>query len=347
MVWRRLSPLPLLRWLPSAGWGGAPGSGVPVSQRRRRWKDTGLVLVLTSTWGVGFVAGKVVVAHGPALTATGLRFLIAGAILRACGHAESRGRRPRPHEVILAGLASAGLYLFWNLGLRGTTAGGTALLVNTSPIFVSILARLVFGEPITVSKTLGLAVATVGVAVTVVKGSIGTWSGIALCLTAAIFWAIYTVVNKAAEASDPVALVAPALLSSGGALLVLGVIFEPHHVDFTLELVVACVILQGIVFNLLGWVSLLRRRPASQVAPWLFLVPMFGVLWSDVILGERVSWRLVLGTFLVAFGIVLCNLGRTRRAERSGWPAGSLGTDGRRRHRGAQGQRRPGGHGRR
>ena len=57
------------------------------------------------------------------------------------------------------------------------------------------------------------------------------------------------------------------------------------------------------------WTGLLRDYPAGRVAVFGFSIPVFGVLFSGIFLGERfLSWKNLAALFLICAGIVIVNL---------------------------------------
>jgi drug/metabolite transporter (DMT)-like permease len=52
---------------------------------------------------------------------------------------------------------------------------------------------------------------------------------------------------------------------------------------------------------------MLKRYPASDTASVSFLAPVFGVLFSWLILHEEISWSVIAALALVAAGIYLVN----------------------------------------
>jgi drug/metabolite transporter (DMT)-like permease len=64
----------------------------------------------------------------------------------------------------------------------------------------------------------------------------------------------------------------------------------------------------------LAWFALIRDYPASLLSSFTFLTPLFGVGFGAVLLGEKLSPRLLAALLLVAAGIYLVNRGPGRRA---------------------------------
>ena len=57
----------------------------------------------------------------------------------------------------------------------------------------------------------------------------------------------------------------------------------------------------------LVWFWLIRGYPATRLASFTLLTPVFGLLMGAWLLGEPITLRLVLGLAAVALGIVLVN----------------------------------------
>ena len=64
----------------------------------------------------------------------------------------------------------------------------------------------------------------------------------------------------------------------------------------------------------LAWYWLIHHYPASRIASFGFISPMFGVLFGYLLLDEALSLTFVLALLLVAAGIFLVNRPVARRA---------------------------------
>jgi drug/metabolite transporter (DMT)-like permease len=60
-------------------------------------------------------------------------------------------------------------------------------------------------------------------------------------------------------------------------------------------------------FGYVLYFRILSKMPASQFASYFFLVPIFTQLMASVLDGALPSWNIILGTALVAIGIVAVN----------------------------------------
>jgi drug/metabolite transporter (DMT)-like permease len=55
------------------------------------------------------------------------------------------------------------------------------------------------------------------------------------------------------------------------------------------------------------WFWLIRHYPATRIATFGFLTPLFGMLFGALLLNEPITLRLVVALFGVAVGIILVN----------------------------------------
>ncbi len=60
------------------------------------------------------------------------------------------------------------------------------------------------------------------------------------------------------------------------------------------------------------WYHLLRHHPVNQTMPFTLLVPVFGVVFGVLLLGETLTWRTVVGGLLTLFGVSVIVLRRPR-----------------------------------
>lgn len=217
-------------------------------------------------------------------------------------------------------------FLLVFIGISYTHVSRAVLFFFSMPVFTALLAhRFVPGDRLTAAKIGGLAAALLGLAIVFADG-FGSVTPRALlgdlfCLSAAVLWAVLTVIVKASalqhipgEKTLLYQLVVSALLLP----LLSSALGEPGFVDPT-PLVWASLAYQSVViaFGVFAtWFWLMRRHPASQLASFMFLTPIFGVLAGGLLLDEPLGPLLLLGMGLVAFGIWLVN-----RPARRGLPS--------------------------
>jgi drug/metabolite transporter (DMT)-like permease len=279
-------------------------------------RDVATTILVTAVWGVAFVGLKEVVSHGPPITLAGARFVLGGALLVPLARRRALappppGRRLRPlslQEILLVGLLQTTLlYGLGFLGVQRTTAGASALLLNTNPVLVALLAWPMLGEPLEGSSLAGIVLALAGVATVSVRSGLGSPLGIALLLGGALAWASASIVIKRMGSVDLLRLSCGQMLVGGLPLLVLGIVTEHRLPHLTAGDVgwFAFLVVPATAMNFVLWFGLLERYSATAMTSWLFLIPVFGVLSGALFLHEPLSWRVVAGGLLVVAGVLL------------------------------------------
>lgn len=279
-------------------------------------RDVATTVLVTAVWGVAFVGIKEVIAHGPPVTLAGARFVLGGGLLaplvrRRAMLPPPSGRRLRPlrgREVLLVALLqTTALYGLGFLGVQRTTAGAAALLLNTNPVMVALLAWPMLGEPLGPTSLAGVVLALAGVATVSVHSGLGSPGGIGLLLGGALAWASASIVLKRMGPVDLLRLSCGQMLVGGLPLLVFGILSEhrlPHPTAASVAWF-AFLVIPATAVNFVLWFRLLERYSATAMTSWLFLIPVFGVLAGAVILHEPIGWRVGAGGLLVVAGVLL------------------------------------------
>ena len=291
-----------------------PTTGEPASQTD--WLALGAALVTVVLWASAFVGIRAVVDDfGPASLALGR--LLVGAI--ALGIVVAIRRPARPSRRALPFIIASGTLWFalysvtLNAGERFVDAGTASMLVNVGPILIAILGGLFLAEGFPPRLFAGSAVAFVGAAVISVATS-GSSSGsdatlgIALCLIAAVAYAVGVVLQKPAVRDTP-ALTVTFLACAVGALVLLP--FIPALADdarsASPESIAWVVYLGGFptAVALTTWAFALGRTTAGRLGSTTYLVPAIAIALGWLILGEAPPQLALLGGAIAIGGVVI------------------------------------------
>ncbi|MDJ0824380.1 MAG: DMT family transporter [Rhodobacter sp.] len=274
--------------------------------------------------GLNQVVIKVVNDGLQPVFSAGLRSL--GAILVLYLWMRLRGTRPSvAPDTWWGGLGCGVLFaveficLFIALDL--TSVARTSVIFYSMPVWLALMAHvLIPGDRLTPRKSLGLALAFAGVAWAILDrsgGGAGSLAGDLLALVAAMCWAGIAVFARA----TPFQTVAPVMQLfwqvgvSAVLLLAVAPLFGPLIRDFgpihAAGLGFQIVVIATGAF--LFWFWLLKIYPASGVASFSFLAPIFGVGFGWLILGETVGPGLWAALALVCAGLILINRPPSRR----------------------------------
>jgi len=282
---------------------------------------TSLLLVCCAFWGLQQILIKSTVAEVPPLWQASIRFVGASALLWIwCAVRGIRlfERDGTLRAGLLAGALFAGEFAFIYLGLRDTTASRLTVFLYTSPFVVALLMpRVSRAETLSRIQWLGLVIAFAAVVVAFSEGF--TWQttlrqlrGDAMALAAGALWGLTTIVIRATKLATisaektlfyqvaVTAVVAP-LVS-----LALGEPWSLHYSNYAWGSIAAQTAV-GAFASYLTWMWMLRHYPATQMASFTFLTPVFALAFGVAVLHEPLTTELVLALAGVAVGIVLVN----------------------------------------
>jgi len=279
---------------------------------------------LCALWGLGQVAIKVGNAGISPVFNAGLRSAGAAVLLTFWCRYRNIALLRRDGTAaagIAAGLLFAAEFLFLYWGLEYTSAARSVVFLNTSPFFVALGAHVVLAnDRLTVAKSIGLVAAFAGVAIAFSDGmrapTLHMLIGDAMALTAAIAWGATTVLVKGTKLAriEPERTLLYQLVVSAVVLLAASLAVGERGF-FNVTPLVACALLYQTVvvacISYLTWFWFIKHYPASSVASFVFLTPVFGVLAGAWLLDEAISSRLIVALVLIAAGIYITN--RPRR----------------------------------
>ncbi|ODT80052.1 MAG: hypothetical protein ABS76_17850 [Pelagibacterium sp. SCN 64-44] len=283
-------------------------------------RDIGLALLVAVIWGVNFVAIKWGVDEISPFVLTALRYI--GCALPAVFFV----RRPAVSwRLLIAYGMSVGVLQFGILFTAihlGMPAGLSSLVMQMQVFFTMGLAMVFLAERPLPVQFGGAALALLGLGVIGSEhlGAATFWP-LLLTLVAAFCWGISNILTKRAGRIDMFAFVVwgslvPPLPMLGLALLTDG----PDAITGLVHaspLAIGSVLFTAYASTLVAyglWAVLLGRYPASLVAPFSLLVPIFGFAGAALLLGEAVTALEIGGSALIFLGLMLHVFGpRLRR----------------------------------
>jgi drug/metabolite transporter (DMT)-like permease len=134
-------------------------------------------------------------------------------------------------------------------------------------------------------------------------------------------WALGSILMKRNDLGHvhPLAMVSIQLLMSAAGIFLLSAVFEGFgrfepHSSLWLPLLYASLPALALAYVL--WVEILSRGSAVQASATAYLVPIFGVSFGALFLGERLSIVELLGGLLVLCGVAAVNAPGVIKADR-------------------------------
>jgi O-acetylserine/cysteine efflux transporter len=270
-----------------------------------------LALLVAAIWGLNFTVISIGLGSFPPLLLAAMRFAMAAIPALVL----PRPALPWGRLIAISTFLFLGQFalLFSSMAL-GMPAGLASVTLQSQAFLTILIAVVALRERPTRRQILGTVVALAGLAG--IAGTVGgdlSALGLTLCLGAALCWAVGNVLLKGAGRADMFALVAwlslfPPLPLLGLSLLIDG----PATVGQAISSMgwrgagaVLYIAVLSTTVSFAIWGRLIRRYPASVVAPFSLLVPVSGALSASLVLGEQFSGTRVAGMALILLGLVV------------------------------------------
>ena len=301
-------------------------------EKKNRMQSTVVVwlgaLICCALWGSAFPCIKIGYqmfeipqdAVATQILFAGLRFTLAGILVILIGSVLSgnllkMNRQNAPKILKLSLLQTVLQYLFFYIGLANTT-GVKASIIEGVNVFIAIfVASLIFRqEKLTMGKLAGCLIGFAGVVLVNLNGNALDMSFhlngegfIFLSTVAYAFSSVY--LKRYSKTENPVLLsgwqfVAGGLVMTIMGLLMGGKITKVTATGIAMLFYLACI--SAVAYSL--WGILLKYNPVSRVAVFGFMNPVFGVILSAFLLGEREQAsgiKSIIALILVSIGIYI------------------------------------------
>lgn len=279
-----------------------------------RLQDTLKLVLLAAIWGGSFIFMHVISPVLGAIITTNLRLLIAGIVLLIYFFFSniSVDWQKNWKEYLVVGIINSALpFSLYAYAVLHIPASYAVVLNTTTPLFAATFAWIWLGEPMTLKKVGGFIIAALGVALVVDIGSSTIVGDVVLsilaCLGATTCYALAGVyIKKFANQVKPLGMAA------GSQLFAAFVLFP---ISATQE--ITGVVNINIILNLLGlallssalayviFYQLIAKVGPTRTLSVAYLMPIFGMLWANLFLGEVITWKMLAGAALVIVGVWL------------------------------------------
>ena len=282
-----------------------------------------LKLLLTAIfWGGTFVAGRSLAQNVGPFSAAFLRFAIASLFLVfLTWKAEGRFlvlKKRQILPILLLGLTGVFFYnLFFLKGLKLIEASRAAIIIANNPVFIAIFSALFFKEKLNWIKIAGILLSVSGAIIVISKGDVldilqgQLGMGDFYLFLCVLSWVIFSLLGKAVMV-DLSALASVTYSSIAGMVL----LFPPAlregltgciHYSFSDWWNIFYLGFFGTVLGFVWFYEGINQIGPTRAGLFINFVPISAILLAFLILGEPLTFSLLIGTLLVSSGVFLTN----------------------------------------
>ncbi len=277
------------------------------------------VIATTALMGSSFAIGKIGLTDLSPLWLVGVRFVLAGILMVSV---IILAKRPHPHKIAdwlrlmaVGVFQTAGVMGCIFLSLGTISAGESSILTFVNPLLVVIFATVFLKARYRRMQWLGVVIGFLGVAMSL-GFDLRIQTGMGIALAGAASWAVATLlIHRWRDHFDLWVLTAYQMLFGGVLLLGVGALWERPHftLNATVIFVIAWLAIMGSIVQFVIWFWLLQHGDPGKISAFLFLAPLFGVLFGWLLLREPITLQMVWGGLCIFAGIFLVNWGTVKR----------------------------------
>jgi drug/metabolite transporter (DMT)-like permease len=277
-----------------------------------------LLLATVFIWASNYPIAKFAIARLDIFVFNGIRFVVAAAVLAAVFIARSEWKAVDPShrwELLRAGFIGNVVYqIAFIVGLSMTTAGNSAVLLATAPLWTVVIHARLHREKIHRQVWLGMFVSLVGILMIIIgSGKKLVFGGTELygdliALSAAGLWAWNTNLQKpllTRYSASQLSLMMMIVGAIGLTLVAIPGCLKTDWTNVSWQAYVASIVSGALSIGLanLFWSQGVQRLGPHRTANFGNLVPVLAFVISYFTLDERLNWIQILGATVTVAGV--------------------------------------------
>ncbi len=286
-----------------------------------------LLILAMIFWGGSWVSAQIVVTVAPPMTVGFFRFFTASLIFLPLMLAtqpqsmKTYTARDIGRFFLLGLIGIFGYGILFLIGMQFTTAAQGSIIAGINPVTVSLLAFILLSERLTPKwRYIGFLFSFLGIVFVVGIQALLAFQfeyliGNLILICAMFTWGFYSIFGKTVMKNRTSLETTAMGIFFGTIIFFIGAMFEqfwtlPLMVDLTFWL---NILYMGIFVTVLGFLFYflgIKNLGASKSAVFISLVPVFGTLFSFLLLHEPIYPTFIIGLALVILGILFINYPR-------------------------------------
>lgn len=277
------------------------------------YKITAYFIFLAAIWGASFMFMRVGVPDFGAYVFGGLRVGIAGLVLLPVLLKPKRLAEYQANwiKLSLIGILSTGApFMLFSFAAYQINAGVLSVINASVPVMTGLIAHFFFKHYLSKQQFLGLVVGIAGVTLlmsdSLRDGGNSLWAFVA-ALGACFCYALGSNLAKHhLSGISPMTTAASGLLASGIATLPVVIGFFPSTpISATAWTAAICIAVFSTAAAMIVFYQLIQLVGPTQTVTVTLLIPLFGIFWGVLLLGESLSQHALLGTVVILSGTAL------------------------------------------
>ncbi len=271
-----------------------------------------MLLLVTAIWGSGFVAADIAIEDFDVNFVLAVRFLIGfiGLFLVSAKTVKNMKKNTIKKGLILGALAFIAFW-FQIVGLKYTTPSKNAFMTATNVIMVPFIGMFLLGNRVNKKNVVGAFITLIGVSFLTLDVNFSISKGDLLTLVCAFLFAFHIV--GTGEFSKGENVLHLTFVQMGISCLLGGIIlmFTGFDVSGATMRGVLALIYLGIAptataFAMQTWAQ--KYTTETEAAIILSFESVFGTIFSIIILGEMLTYKMVIGSALIMLSILISEL---------------------------------------
>jgi O-acetylserine/cysteine efflux transporter len=270
-----------------------------------------MAILVAAVWGFNFIAVKAGLNEMPPYLYGAGRFAIAA--LPALFIA-----KPKTSWTMIIGIGlTLGVFKFtlMFMGIHyGMSAGLASLVLQSQAFFTLLFSFLIFKSKIKPNQLIGMTIAAVGmILIAVDTQDQSSTLGFILILSAAVAWGIANILYRMVGDVDMFAMTAWSSVIPPIPMFLVSIYSEGWDVVIaSIQTMTTigwlCLAYTACVSSWVGatlWAVLIKSYPPHKVAPFSLLVPVFGITFASLILGEQFTQMNMIASAMIFVGLIV------------------------------------------
>ena len=272
-----------------------------------------LITILGAVWGSAFMFIKIATPELGPIALVNIRLAVAGLIFipfllqqKYLKHFRSNLKNILVLSVINTALPFS---LFAYASLE-SSSNMLSILNGTTAIMAVVISTIWLKIRLNFFQIMGVFIGLFGIVVLANPDNVYiSMKATIFCLSAAFCYALSAnYIQKFAYKTNTIVLIGWSLVIAS--VLLLPITFFNLPSQFPSNNVIFSILWLGVISTgvaFLGYVRLIEKVGAVKTATVAYFIPVFGVIWGYIFLGEPITLQILIGMILILIGIVFTN----------------------------------------